>query len=99
MASSSSNAGGTSSALFQTLELVRNSEEGQAPASAVAMLERVIGELWQRILALPDSYLMSGDEFAVFNYYRARFSQGADEAIAKKATDRFWHNHRSVDGS
>ena len=75
----------------KALELVRNSETGEVHPSVDATLERAIGTLWNRIKADPNRYVMTKDEFAVFNYFRARFS--GDET-ARKAVGRFWNNHK-----
>lgn len=72
----------------QALELVRNSED--APASAFSALERAISELWARIQASPTTYVMSANEFAVFNYYRSRYTT----PVARDAVARFWNNFK-----
>ena len=73
------------------LEIVKNSEDGQVHPSISALLERAIGEVWQRIQAQPTTYVMSRDEFAVFNYYRSRFR---DSQVAQQAVARFWDHFR-----
>ena len=73
------------------LEIVKNSEDGQVHPSISAVLERAIGEVWQRIQAQPTTYVMGRDEFAVFNYYRSRFR---DSRIAQQAVARFWDHFR-----
>ena len=83
----------------QLLEMVRNSEPGQEPATARAELEEAIRTLWSRIRANSSSYVMSKDEFALFNYYRSRYSSGSDAAISASATKRFWDHHRGPDGA
>jgi len=75
----------------KALELVRNSETGEVHPSVDATLERAINTLWNKIKARPDSYVMSKDEFAVFNYFRARYT--GDET-ARMAVGRFWDNHK-----
>ncbi|KAL8916218.1 MAG: hypothetical protein Q9172_006398 [Xanthocarpia lactea] len=73
----------------KALEIARNSEDGLVPPSVTAVLERAIGELWQRIQAQPTTYVMSKEEFVVFNYYRSRF---ANIPTAQQAVARFWNN-------
>ena len=75
----------------RALEIVRNNEEGQVHPSVTVVLERTIGEIWRRIQAQPTSYVMSRDEFAVFNYYRNRFK---DSQIAQQAVARFWNHFK-----
>jgi hypothetical protein len=71
------------------LERARNSDDGRIDPHTGALLETAIGELWNKILAQPDSYVLSRDEFALFNYFRHRF---ADSPIARGAVERFWNN-------
>lgn len=73
----------------KALEIARNSEDGSVPPSVTAVLERAIGELWRRIQAQPTTYVMSKEEFVLFNYYRSRF---ANMATAQHAVARFWNN-------
>lgn len=75
----------------KALELVRNSETGEVHPSVDQTLERAIHTLWLRIQARPDSYVMTKDEFAVFNYFRARYT---GNETARKAVGRFWNNHK-----
>ena len=89
--------GGSSGQLTvaRALEIVRNNEEGQVHPSVNVVLERAIGEIWRKIQAQPTSYVMSRDEFAVFNFYRTRFK---DSQVAQQAVARFW-NHFKGDAS
>ena len=73
----------------QALELVRNNEAGEVHPVVHNILEEAILTLWQKIQAYPDSYVMAKDEFAVFNYFRARF-RGSE--VARRAVGRFWNN-------
>ena len=75
----------------RALEIVRNNEEGQVHPSVTAVLEKAIGDIWRRVQAQPTTYIMSRDEFAVFNYYRNRFK---DSQIAQQAVARFWNHFR-----
>lgn len=75
----------------KALEIAKNCEDGSVPPSVTAVLERAISELWQRIQAQPNTYVMNKEEFIVFNYYRSRF---ANVATAQQAVARFWNNFR-----
>lgn len=77
--------------ITRALEIVKNSEDGHVHSSVNAVLERAIGDVWQRIQAQPTTYIMGRDEFAVFNYYRSRFR---DSRIAQQAVARFWDHFR-----
>ncbi|KAL8681820.1 MAG: hypothetical protein Q9224_001121 [Gallowayella concinna] len=73
----------------KALEIARNSEDGSVPPSVAAVLEKAIGELWQRIQTQPSTYVMTKEEFIVFNYFRSRF---ANVPVAQQAIGRFWNN-------
>ncbi|MCJ1361676.1 hypothetical protein MMC16_000776 [Acarospora aff. strigata] len=73
----------------RALEIARNGEDRALDPAVSVVLERAISEIWQRIQAHPDTYVLSKDEFAVFNYFRGRF-QHSD--VARRAVGRFWDN-------
>lgn len=75
----------------QALERARTSEDGHVDPQTSDILENAIGELWRRIQIHPDSYVLNGDEFALFNYFRERFR---GSAIAQRAVERFWNSYR-----
>ena len=76
--------------IAHNLEIVRNSEPGQAPPNAVLVVERAMAELWQRIMANPQSYVMTTTEFGVFNFFRLQYEQGSGRIVAQRATARYW---------
>ncbi|KAF2184365.1 hypothetical protein K469DRAFT_579529 [Zopfia rhizophila CBS 207.26] len=76
--------------LQRALEIARNSEGGVDQA-ITAFLERKLGELWARLQAQPNTYVLTKDEFALFNYYRQRFG---NSEIATSAIKRFWDNYQ-----
>lgn len=86
-----------SPAISQALAEVRNGEPGEIPAAAIATVEKAIIALWQRLQANAD-YVMASDEFALFNYARARFTQGQDKVVAQKAVSRYWNSYTSDNG-
>jgi hypothetical protein len=71
----------------RAIDIARNTE-GDLDPSVSEYLENAVDEIWTNINNYPDSYILSKDEFAVFNYYRQRF-QGE---IAQNAVDRYWRN-------
>lgn len=73
----------------RALDMIRNSDDGQVPSSVNAVLERALGEIWNRISLQPNSYVMSRDEFTIFNRYRSRFDSNR---VAQQAVARFWNN-------
>lgn len=75
-------------AVRRALESARNSEDGCLDERVNELLETAIGELWLAILSQPDSYILTKDEFALFNYFRDKFNN----SIAQRAVKRFWDN-------
>ncbi|KAH7026099.1 uncharacterized protein B0I36DRAFT_375980 [Microdochium trichocladiopsis] len=73
----------------QALEIARESPEGAKDPVVSNILESALHSLWAKVVAQPDSYVMTRDEFAVFNYFQHRF-EGNKLAIA--ARRRYWDN-------
>ncbi|KXT06770.1 hypothetical protein AC578_7226 [Pseudocercospora eumusae] len=71
----------------RAIDIARNSE-GELDGRVSAYLETAISDIWTRITMSPDSYLMTQDEFAVFNFYRGRFKG----EVAETAVARYWTN-------
>ena len=97
MASSTSSGQGTLNQLSvqEALEIVRNSEERHMDQAALTVIERALAQVWARIQAQPNSYVMTKDEFAVFNYNRNRF---LSSDVAQRAVARFWDQFRESNG-
>lgn len=83
-------AGMGSLTLAQAVHLAQNSPSGVDQRLA-AHLDRKVNEVYAKIKAQPNSYVLPSDEFALINYYRSRFG---DSDLIKSATKRFWDNHR-----
>ncbi|KAK8158726.1 hypothetical protein IWX90DRAFT_8840 [Phyllosticta citrichinensis] len=81
--------------LQKALDLARESESGVDPAVS-AFLQRELASLWSRLVARPDDYVFTRDEFGLFNYFR---SQWPDNDLAGKAIQRFWNHYRLNNGS
>ena len=71
----------------RAIDIARNTE-GDLDPSVSEYLENAVNDIWTNINNYPDSYILSKDEFAVFNYYRQRF-QGD---VAQSAVDRYWRS-------
>ncbi len=78
--------------IAQALEVARDSEEGASDPTVINILEIALWATWAKIEAQPTSYIMTRDEFAVFNYFQSRFA-GRQLAIA--AIKRYWDHSRS----
>lgn len=72
----------------RAIDIARNTE-GDLDATVSAYLEVAVTDIWARINLDSDSYIMTKDEFAVFNFYRTRFQ---DNDVAEQAVARFWAN-------
>ncbi|KAK8085270.1 hypothetical protein PG997_006541 [Apiospora hydei] len=73
----------------QALEIARESPDGAKDPVVSSILENALVQIWNKVQAQPDSYVMSRDEFAVFNFFQYRFT-GNKVAIA--ARKRYWDN-------
>jgi hypothetical protein len=71
----------------QALEIARDSPEGPRDPTVINVLETALSDIWGKIEAQPTSYVMTRDEFAVFNYFQERF---AGHALAAAARKRYW---------
>lgn len=73
------------------LDIARNSE-GDVEPTISAYLDACLQDVWAKLAAEPDSYIMTKDEFAVLNYFRPRFT---DSEIAQSAIRRFWEHYEA----
>lgn len=79
----------------KALEVAKENQNGQIPPAVTTLLERNISDIWRRIQGQPSTYVMTKEQFAVFNYYRSRYD---NNAVAQQAVARFW-NHFKGDAS
>ncbi|KAK4071455.1 uncharacterized protein Triagg1_6116 [Trichoderma aggressivum f. europaeum] len=79
-------------AVAQALEIARESPDGASDPTVSKILELALSQIWGRVQAQPDSYVMTRDEFAVFNFFQHRF-QGDKTAV--KARKRYWDHTRA----
>lgn len=90
---SSSGVDGVGQLTYQrAIDIARNTE-GDLDPSVTTYLEEAVTEISNKLNSYPDSYVLSKDEFAVFNYYRQRFSGD----IAERAVDRYWRSTHAGD--
>lgn len=82
-----------SNEVAQALEIARESPDGAKDPTVSSILETALAQIWGKVQAQPDSYVMSRDEFAVFNYFQHRF-EGNKVAIA--ARKRYWDNATGI---
>ncbi|QSZ31782.1 hypothetical protein DSL72_001351 [Monilinia vaccinii-corymbosi] len=78
--------------ISQALDLARNAEEGADDPLVISVLEVEINRIWIKIQTEPTTYVMSREEYGVFNYFQNRF-QGQELATA--ARRRYWDSNHS----
>ncbi len=76
-------------AVAQVLEIARESDDGALDPTVNTILDAALAKTWAKVQSQPDSYVMTRDEFAVFNYFQHRF-QGNKMAVA--ARKLYWDN-------
>jgi hypothetical protein len=79
----------------QALEIARDSPEGARDPTVRNLLESALTGIWRKIEAQPASYVMTRDEFAVFNYFQDRF---AGHDLAAAARKRYWDHPELQNG-
>ncbi|KAI0973952.1 hypothetical protein F4678DRAFT_392389 [Xylaria arbuscula] len=75
--------------VIQALEVARDSPEAACHGTIRDLLESALSGIWDRILADESGYVMSRDEFAIFNYFQDRFR---NNPMAMTARKRYWDN-------
>jgi hypothetical protein len=80
----------------QALEHARDSEEGARDPLVASILEAAIREIWRKIEREPVSYILTRDEFAIFNYFQDRF---AGQPLAIAARKRYWDHLELTNGA
>jgi hypothetical protein len=73
----------------QALEIARESPDGAADPTISNILEGALSHLWSKVQAAPEAYIMSKDEFSLFNFYQHRFE---GDQMAVMARRRYWDN-------
>lgn len=76
-----------SNAVAAALEMARDSPDGVQDPEVSGTLESALLQIWDRVLAQPNSYVMTRGEFAVFNFYQHMF---LGNELATAARGRFW---------
>jgi hypothetical protein len=76
----------------RAIDIARNTE-GDLDPTVTAYLDEAVTEISNNLDSYPDSYVLSKDEFAVFNYFRQRF----EGELAERAVDRYWRSAHAGD--
>lgn len=80
------------SSVAQALEIARESPDGCSDPTISKILEAALSQIWSKVQAQPDSYIMTRDEFAVFNFFQHRFTGDKTAVGARKL---YWDNCRA----
>ena len=92
MGTNSTNVDGVGALNYQrAIDIARNTE-GDLDPSVYEYLEQALSDIWERIQSEPNTYILSKDEFAVFNFYVRRF-EGVPQA--EQAVARYWQHTRA----
>jgi hypothetical protein len=86
---SSTSASSDTDMVAQALEIARENPGDALDPAISNVLESALANIWARVQAQPESYVMSRDEFAIFNFFQHRF-QGNKTAM--EARKRYWDN-------
>ena len=79
-------------AVAEALEIARDSVHLDLNSDLMYLLATALDQVWAKIQAQPESYIMSRNEFAVFNFFQHNF-KGNEMAI--DARKRYW-DHASA---
>ncbi|KAF5620649.1 peptide-N4-(n-acetyl-beta-glucosaminyl)asparagine amidase A [Fusarium tjaetaba] len=80
------------SSVAQALEIARESPDGSSDPTISKILESALKRIWFKVEMQPDSYVMTRDEFAVFNFFQDRFINSVHTKKAVDARKRYWDN-------
>lgn len=72
--------------------LVSAREGAEDVHEASATLERTLQDVYRKVEAQPEKYLMSKEEYAVLNYFQDRWK---DSRLFQQAVFRFWKNYEA----
>ncbi|KAM7198044.1 hypothetical protein V8F33_005311 [Rhypophila sp. PSN 637] len=78
---------------WRAFELARESEEARADPTNMGILDRAMDRLWSRVLAEPDTYVLSDQEYNLFHFFEWRFRESRDREreIVDGVSRRYWN--------
>ena len=79
----------------QALEYGRDSEDGAQDPTVRNVLETAVKGIWARIQAQPSSYVLTREEFAIFNYFQDCYQ----DQVASAARKRYWNQVQGSNGN
>ncbi|KAF2718252.1 hypothetical protein K431DRAFT_231319 [Polychaeton citri CBS 116435] len=72
----------------RAIDIARNTE-GDLDPNIARYLQNALKAIWDRVQQHPDTYILTKDEFAVFNFYRHLFH---GSSVAECAIARYWQH-------
>ena len=89
MGTNATNVDGVGALDYQRAVDIARNTEGDLDPAVHEYLEQALTDTWGRIQSEPTSYILTKDEFAIFNFYIRRF-EGLTQA--QQAVARSWQN-------
>ena len=77
----------------EAIKIVKQHQHGEIDPAVTSFLAQIADDIWQRIQAQPSAYVLTREEFSVFNYYRNVFG---DDEVVQQAIARFWNQFPSI---
>lgn len=85
----------SSTSVHRLIEIAREGPGGAYDPTVVAILEAEMTRIWAKLSKEPDTYVLSHDEFAVFNFFQFRSEVSG---ICRGARKRYWKQQASEHG-
>ncbi|KAI1431188.1 hypothetical protein GGR50DRAFT_103055 [Xylaria sp. CBS 124048] len=76
-----------SNEVLMVLDAARDAPEILEDKAVRDVLEAALADIWSRVQANESEYIMTRDEFAIFNFFQDRFR---NNPVATSARRRFW---------
>ncbi|KAI1416143.1 hypothetical protein F5Y13DRAFT_154654 [Hypoxylon sp. FL1857] len=77
---------------IQVLDAAREAPGAMRDPYIRSTLEKALREVWRRLAEDPTEYIMSRDEFAVFNFFQYLYDDDTRRKLAAKARANYWDN-------
>jgi len=77
--------------VMQALDVARDSSDGAENVVIRGILDKAVIRIWDKVMAYPNCYLLTRDEFSIFTYFQWSFK---GNEVAMSARRRFWDTYR-----
>ncbi|KAJ2900985.1 uncharacterized protein MKZ38_002169 [Zalerion maritima] len=79
--------------IAQALEIARESEDGASDRVISSILENGLAAVYSKVVANPQTYVLTKVEFSLWNYFQHRFIHNPQlEPMYRSAKARYWSN-------